>query len=179
MCLANFKVELLFLKISIYLLIRKVVFLQIKFVMNIPTSARLTKERPMHRPISPPILEIKDSIEISYIAKALKWNISSVYLIQQILWQKWWWYKCLNFCKIFFTVYQNLFCKLSNIFCRHVRWIKNLFQRCDPVFVIKWNFILFRQVFPIAHNIFFLWKEVCIKMFCNLELNMINFWKWR
>ena len=48
------------------------VFLQIKFVMNIPTSARLTKERPMHRPMSPPTLEIKDSVEISYGAKALK-----------------------------------------------------------------------------------------------------------
>ena len=50
---------------SIYLLISKQVFLQIKFVMNIPTSARLTKERPMHRPNSPPILETKDSKEIS------------------------------------------------------------------------------------------------------------------
>ena len=50
---------------TIYLLIRKIVLLQIKFAMNIPTSARLTKERPMQRPMSPPILEMKDSGDIS------------------------------------------------------------------------------------------------------------------
>jgi len=50
---------------TIYLLKRNAVLLQRQFAMNIPTSARLTKERPMQRPMSPPILEIKDSGDIS------------------------------------------------------------------------------------------------------------------
>ena len=146
--------------ISIYLLIRKQVFLQIKFVINIPTSARLTKERPMHRPISPPILEIKDSVEISCNLKNNSDAIlRSIYLIQKILWHKRWWYKCLYFGKIFFTVTENLFCEFSNIFCRHVCCIKYFLHSCDPIFVIKINFILLCQRFPVTYDILVLWKE--------------------
>jgi len=56
---------------TIYLLIINAVLFQRQFTINIPTSARLTKERPMQRPISPPILEIKDSGDISCNFKSL------------------------------------------------------------------------------------------------------------